>query len=123
MKEIIMFQSLSSTPVHATPAAEMNRYPGTSVAVWRSTTQPSSAGPVHTIDREHVVVVVEGTLTANVDEETLVASAGDAIVLPAGAVRQLRNDGPVAVVTITAAIPGSQARVGDGDPVTVPWSA
>lgn len=118
-----MHITLNSTPAHTTPAAEMRRYPGSAVAVWRSTTAPGTAGPVHRIDREQVLVVIEGTLSATVDHTEVNAAPGDAVVLPAGAVRQLRNDGPVPVITITCAIPGSQATVGDGDPVTVPWSA
>lgn len=118
-----MLTSLDSTTVHSTPAAEMRRYPGTAVAVWRSTLPPVSAGPVHTIDIEQVVVVVEGTLSATVEGTTVAAGPGDAVLLPASAVRQLRNDGPGPVVTITSALPGSRARVGDGDPVPVPWSA
>ena len=118
-----MLATLHSTPSHTTPAAEMRRYPGSAIAVWHTTTAPDTAGPVHRIDREQVLVVVEGTLSVTVDDTTVNAQPGDAVVLPAGAVRQLRNDGPVPVVTITSAIPGSQATVGDGDAITVPWSA
>lgn len=118
-----MLASLTSTQVHTTPAAEMRRYSGTSVAVWRTTTRPGTAGPLHVIDREQVVVVVEGTLSVTLDGVTAVARPGDAVVLPAGALRQLRNEGTEPVVTITSALPGSQARVGDGAPVSVPWSA
>jgi mannose-6-phosphate isomerase-like protein (cupin superfamily) len=114
---------LHSTPIHATAAAEMRRYPGSAIAVWRTTTAPDTAGPVHRIDREQVVVVVEGSLSVTIDDTTVEARPGDAVVLPAGAARQLRNDGSIPVVTITSALPGSQATVGDGDAVTVPWSA
>lgn len=114
---------LRSTPAHTTPAAEMRRYPGSAVAVWRTTTAPGTAGPVHRIDREQIVVVVDGTLSVTIADAAFEAGAGDAVLLAAGAVRQLRNDGSVPVVTITSAVPGSLATVGDGDAVTVPWSA
>lgn len=118
-----MIATLDSTPIHATPAAEMRRYPGSAIAVWRTTTAPSTAGPLHRIDREQVVVIVEGTLSVTVDDATFEAQPGDAVVLPAGATRQLRNDGSVPAITVTSAIPGSHATVGDGDTVAVPWSA
>lgn len=118
-----MLSTLSSAQVHSTPNAEMRRYPGETVAMWRTTTQPGAAGPVHEIDREQVVLVVDGELSATIDGERIVAGPGDAVVLPAGAVRQLRNDGVVPTVTITSAIPGSHARVAGGEPITVPWSA
>lgn len=118
-----MHTPLNSTAVHTTPTAEMCRYPGSAVAVWRSTTAPGTAGPVHRIDREQVVVVVEGTLSVTIADATVEAGPGDAVLLPAGAVRQLRNDGSVPVVTISSAVPASLATVGDGDAVIVPWSA
>ena len=95
----------------------------TAVAVWRSTTAPGTAGPVHRIDREQVLVVIEGTLSVTIGDATAEAGPGDAVLLAAGVVRQLRNDGSVPVVTITSAIPGSLATVGDGEAVIVPWSA
>lgn len=118
-----MLTTISCTQLHSTPSAEMRRYPGADVAVWRTTTQPGSAGPVHEIDREQIVVVVEGTLSVTIDGTTVVAEPGDAVLLPAGAVRQLRNDGNDHVVTLTCAVPGGRARVGAAEPVSVPWSA
>lgn len=117
-----MLNPLSSTTLHATPNAEMRRYAGASVAVWRTTLPPGGAGPVHTIDREQIVVVLDGELSATVGETTLSAHPGDAVVLPAGVVRQVRNDGATPAVTLTSALPGSRAQVGDATPVDVPWS-
>lgn len=118
-----MITTPAQTPVHTTPTAEMRRSPGSTVAVWRTSSRPGSAGPVHRIDREQVVVVVEGELSATIDGVAQVASAGDAVVLPAGSLRGLRNAGRSTLVTLTAAVPGSAARIDDGDPVVVPWSA
>jgi quercetin dioxygenase-like cupin family protein len=118
-----MLTALHATSVHDTPNARMRRYPGDSVSVWRTTLQPGAAGPVHTIDREQVLVVLGGELTATIDGRVFRAAIGDAVVLPASAVRQLRNDGTDELVTLTAALPGSLARMGDGAAVTVPWSA
>jgi ethanolamine utilization protein EutQ (cupin superfamily) len=82
---------------------------------------PGTRGPVHVIDTDHVVVVVDGLLNAVVDGTTVVATAGDCVLLPHGAERQL-TAGPSGVVTLTAAQPGSTARAGAGDPVRVPWA-
>lgn len=117
-----MFVPLAATTLHATPNAEMRRYAGADVAVWRTDLPPSAAGPVHTIDREQVVVVIDGELTAVVAGETLVVRPGDAVVLAGGVVRQLRNEGVDRVVTLTSALPGALARVADGEPVSVPWA-
>ncbi|MFC5176245.1 hypothetical protein [Nocardioides taihuensis] len=110
-----------------TPAASMRTYASPSagstvdVSVWRTEMQPDTSGPVHVIDTDHVVVVVDGLLKAVVDGTAVEAGAGDCVLLPHGAARQL-TAGPSGVTTLTAARPGSTARAGDADPVPVPWA-
>jgi len=124
MSDTLTFlETFPDTAVHSTPNAEMRRYRGDTVAVWRTTMQPGSAGPVHTVDREQVIVVLSGELTATVRDQTVLAGPGDALLLPAGVVRQLRNEGSGPTVTLTSAVPGGRAQVGDNDAVIVPWSA
>lgn len=114
--------------VTATAAATMRTFasPTTDapvpLAVWRTEMAPGSVGPVHRVDRDQVVVVVAGRLTADVDGEPTSVSAGDALLLPTGARRQLSASGSAALVTITASLPGASAVVGNGDPVPVPWA-
>lgn len=110
-----------------TPAASMRTYASPSadsvadVSVWRTEMAPGTSGPVHVIDTDHVVVVLEGVLTAEVAGTTVEAHAGDCVVLPHGAERRLIA-GPSGLVTLTAAQPGSTARAGDAEPVRVPWA-
>jgi quercetin dioxygenase-like cupin family protein len=110
-----------------TPAAAMRTYASPSadgtadVSVWRTEMQPDASGPVHVIDTDHVVVVLDGLLKAAVDGTVVEAGAGDGVLLPRGAARQL-TAGPSGVITLTAARPGSTARAGDADPVPVPWA-
>jgi quercetin dioxygenase-like cupin family protein len=110
-----------------TPAASMRTYASPSadctadVSVWRTEMQPDSAGPVHVIDTDHVVVVIDGLLRAVVGGVKIVASAGDCVILPRGEERQLAA-GPSGLTTLTAAQPGSTARAGDADPVRLPWA-
>ncbi|QNN51487.1 cupin domain-containing protein [Nocardioides mesophilus] len=120
---------LADTRAVATPAATMRTYaapstaPGLPLAVWRTELPAGSAGPLHRIDVDHVVVVVQGTLVAEVDGVRSELPAGDGIVLPAGRPRRLAAGPGADVVTLTSALPGSQAQVGDGDPVAVPWAS
>lgn len=117
-----MFTTLDDTAVHATPNATMRRYPGTGVALWRTEMAPSASGPCHRIDTDQVVVVVEGGLDVHLAGEVRPLGPGDAVLLPAGQDRQLVAGGDGAV-TLSAALPGGVAQVGDGDPVVVPWAA
>jgi quercetin dioxygenase-like cupin family protein len=117
-----MITTIHDAVVHATPNAVMRRYPATTVAVWRTEMAPGARGPLHAVDHEQLVTVLEGTLEAVVDGEARTASPGDAVTIPEGVPRQLANAGGSALVTLTAALPGSAAQVAGGDPVQVPWA-
>jgi quercetin dioxygenase-like cupin family protein len=84
---------------------------------------PGAAGPRHVVDREQVVVVLDGHLQVLVGADLHLLAPGDAVALPASAVRQLAKPHDAPLVTMTAATPGGTARVGDADPVPVPWAA
>lgn len=111
-----------------TPAATMRTYtsPTTEVpsplALWRTEMAAGTAGPVHTVDVDHVVVVLEGSLLAEVDGEQHVVAPGDALTLPAGSSRRLASGEDEPLVTLTAAQPGSAAQVAASEPVPIPWA-
>ncbi len=108
---------------HTTPNATMRRYPGAEVALWRTEMAPGAAGPVHAVQCEHTIAVAEGVLEATIEGRVQVIEADGAITIPAGAVRRLGNPGSGPLVTYTASLPGSLARVGDAEPVVVPWAS
>lgn len=118
-----MFTTLAESSTHETPNAVMRRYPGNTVAVWRTEMAPGAAGPQHVADLEQVVVVLEGCLDVMIGGQVTTLDPGDAVVLAAGVARRLSNPHGTPVVTLTAATPGGKARVGDGNPVPVPWAA
>lgn len=110
-----------------TPAATMRTYASpsgpapASVAVWRTELGPDAAGPRHTVSEDQVLVVVQGDLRAVVGDGEHALGVNDAVVLPADVERQV-TAGPSGAVTLVASLPGATARVGDGDPVPVPWA-
>lgn len=116
-----MITRLDEATVHVTPNATMRRYADTEVAVWRTEMGPSASGPRHRLDTDTVVVLVDGRLEVHLDDEVESLAPGDAVLLPSGSMRQLvaAEDG---AVTLSAALPGGVARVGEGEPVVVPWS-
>jgi quercetin dioxygenase-like cupin family protein len=118
-----MLTTLESTQLHETPNATMRRYRAGGLAIWRTEMAVSAAGPEHVVDVEQALVVIAGRLAATVDGVDYELGAGDALDVPAGAVRRVRNDGNETVVTLWSSLPGAHARVGDGDPVVIPWSA
>ena len=118
---------LLETRVAETPAATMRTYAspstpaGADIAVWRTEMPAGATGPLHAIDTDQVVVVLEGDLSAEVDGRSCQVPVGDSLVLPARSQRRL-TAGATGLVTLTASTPGARARVGDADPVVVPWA-
>ena len=116
-----MFTAFHDAQVHVTPNATMRRYPGTEVAVWRTEMAAEARGPRHRIDVDQVIVVLEGELEVHLDGESRPLGNGGSVLLPGGRERQLVAAGAGAVL-LCASVPGGVARVGDGDPVEVPWA-
>ena len=118
---------LADTRPVVTPAATMRTYASPSgpaaapLAVWRTEMAGDAAGPVHTVSEDQVLVVVEGRIEVLIGDDELVLGPGDAVVLPAGAARRL-TAGAEGAVALVASLAGATARMGDGDPVPVPWA-
>jgi quercetin dioxygenase-like cupin family protein len=124
-----MSTDLSEPRTVSTPAATMRTYaspttePAADVAVWRTELPAGTAGPLHAVDRDHVVVVVEGTVEVLLGQEHRTVPTGASVTLPAGAPRRIAASAEGPAVTVTAARPGSMATVGGGEPVAVPWAS
>ncbi len=64
-----------------------------SFAVRRFTLDPGAEVPTHTNEVEHEQYVLEGEYTVGIEGEEYEVSAGDALLIPAGAEHWYRNDG------------------------------
>ena len=65
-----------------------------------------------------------GSLTILADGAESRALAGDAVIIPAGATRQIRNQGEIAAVAIVCMTAGGRATLPDGaDRGPLPWAA
>jgi quercetin dioxygenase-like cupin family protein len=111
--------------VHDTPNAAMTTLAsptlgGAAQSVWWVRMRPDQVGPEHVMDREQVWTVVAGAVTV---EPFGALAEGDAIVLPAGAVRQVRP-GPDGVSALVTGPGDSRAVLPDGTDRGVPdWIA
>ena len=92
-----------------------------SVAVWRTEMPADAAGPVHVVSVDQVVVLTAGELIVDLEGLRVTLVPDDSIVLSAGVRRQV-HAGPAGAIAVVASLPGSTARVGDGEPVPVPWA-
>lgn len=90
--------------------------------LWRVDMRAGQQGPVHVMDSEQVWAVLAGGASVEVDGQAVTLEAGDTIVLPTGACRQVAasDSGLVAVV---AGAPRARASLADGtDRGVPPWT-
>ena len=89
---------------------------------WRVRMSAGAEGPMHAVDREQVWMPVRGSFAVTVDGETATVGPGQAAVLPAGVLRQIRTtDEPVEALVCMPV--GGQATVpGSADPHRLPWA-
>jgi quercetin dioxygenase-like cupin family protein len=94
----------------------------TELSTWRVTMQADAKGPVHIIDREQVWMPLSGSLAFTVNDETTVVSDGQAVILPAGEVRQVTVvDGPAEAI-VCMPIGGYASAPGSDDRHPLPWA-
>lgn len=86
--------------------------------------QPGAEGPVHTIDREQLWMQTAGTVTVTADGRVETVTAGQAVILPAGCVRQFRTSGEQAAEALVAMPAGGRASTPDDRTTThrLPWA-
>lgn len=91
------------------------------LSCWRVDLPPGNSSGAHTVDKEQLVIVHDGTLTALIGPERLVAGPGDALVLPVDTTVEMRNDSPHATSATVLATVGFKATAG-GRTFAPPWS-
>jgi mannose-6-phosphate isomerase-like protein (cupin superfamily) len=91
-------------------------------SVWRVELDPDVPGTPHSLTREEVFVVLDGTAAVRIGDERGTAIAGDAIVVPAGIEFELSNGGTHALRLLCCLPVGGQADLGDGTTFTPPWA-
>jgi quercetin dioxygenase-like cupin family protein len=93
------------------------------LSAWRLRGEPGAVSPVHRLTSDEVFVVLHGSVAFTIGEDTITASAGDAVAVGPGVDFHLanRSDEPFEAVACMAA--GGQAQLGDGAPFTPPWAA
>ncbi|MFJ4653245.1 cupin domain-containing protein [Nocardia sp. NPDC088792] len=95
---------------------------GAGSALWRVDVGANIAGPLHVFDVEQVWVFVEGGATIELGGETVSVTAGDTVVMPAGAPRKVAGDPILGFSAIVTAPAGAKAGVpGGAAGATPPW--
>ena len=111
----------------STPNAELSSFAtpslgSTELSSWKISMKPGAEGPVHAIDREQIWLPLTGSLAFTVDNATTVVTAGQAAILPAYEVRQVRVvDGPVEAM-VCMPVGGYATVPGSTDRHPLPWA-
>ncbi|MGV9851859.1 cupin domain-containing protein [Streptomyces sp. NPDC003442] len=92
------------------------------VSTWRVRLDAEMATPVHIIDREQVWMAVSGEFEVVANGETEQVKAGQAVILPAGAVRRLKAVGSPAEAFVAMGVGGKAMVPGSEDKIPLPWA-
>ncbi|MFI5959249.1 cupin domain-containing protein [Cryptosporangium sp. NPDC051539] len=92
------------------------------LCTWRLDVPAGTAGVPHRPSREEVLVVLGGAALVTIDGEAKTATAGDVVLVPAGASFQVdvTGDGPLRAWVTTSV--GLVAELPDGSTLTPPWA-
>ena len=91
-------------------------------AVWKVEILPGTPATPHSLTREEVFVVLEGTAVVRLGGVVEEAGAGDAIVVPAGVDFEIENGAEDPLRLVCCFPVGGQACMVDGSPFTPPWA-
>ena len=123
-----LLSRLAEAKTVQTPAATMRTLvspsagPDLPFATWWTELPELTAGPVHVVDGDQLLIVTQGAVEVQLDDEAVTLGPGDALKLPGGRSRVIRaNSGPAQTLTIGQ--PNALATLGAGEPVLVPWTA
>jgi quercetin dioxygenase-like cupin family protein len=94
----------------------------TDTAVWKVEILPRTPATPHSLTREEVFVVLQGTASVRLAGDEEIATVGDAIVVPADVELELANAGDDPLLLICCLPVGGQGRLADGITFTPPWA-
>ena len=92
------------------------------IASWRVELDPGVALLAHTHDHEEVLHILRGPVLAHVDGRAIRLQAGDALIIPAGALHQVSNDAGMVAEGLAVVPAGTRFILEDGtDNGVPPW--
>jgi mannose-6-phosphate isomerase-like protein (cupin superfamily) len=90
--------------------------------VWKVEILPGTPATPHSLTREEVFVVLEGTASVRIAGRADEAVPGDAIVVPAGVDFEIENAAADPLRLMCCFPVGGQACLADGSTFTPPWA-
>jgi mannose-6-phosphate isomerase-like protein (cupin superfamily) len=115
-------------PTHELPGARFTALVtpssagATDTSVWLVELDPSESPAPHSLTREEVFVVLEGTAAVRIGEERTTAGPSSAILVPAEVPFEIAPAGADLVRLLCCLPVGGRARLDDGTLLTPPWA-
>ena len=94
----------------------------TDSSVWQVEIAVGAPATPHSLTREEVFVVLDGTASVRLGAERSTAERGDAIVVPADVDFELSNGGQTPLRLLCCLPVGGMARLADGTTFAPPWA-
>ncbi|MFE9659082.1 cupin domain-containing protein [Streptomyces sp. NPDC005955] len=95
---------------------------GSELSTWRVALDADASTPVHAIDREQVWMPLSGRFEVEAEGGVERAGVGQALVLPAGAVRKVTAVGGAAEALVAMVAGGRAVVPGRDDGIPLPWA-
>lgn len=95
----------------------------TELCTWRLEIEPNAKSEAHWLNHEEVFVLLDGTITVSVADDSIELHAGDALSVPAKSLLQLSSSGDRTAHALVCLPAGTHATMADGREVgTPPWA-
>ncbi|MEV6835069.1 cupin domain-containing protein [Streptomyces sp. NPDC051133] len=92
------------------------------LCAWRGEIPPGTKAPAHTVSREEIFHLLVGDLLITLDGRTERVSAGDTLIIHAGATLSLENPSDHTAISWVTTSVGLTAELADGTVITPPWA-
>ncbi|MFC9326035.1 cupin domain-containing protein [Kitasatospora sp. NPDC057015] len=121
------FVPAAAATVHEIHGARFTSYASTAsgsteLCAWRLEVPAGSEGVAHTVDREEILLLLDGSLLIALDGEERTLLPGDTAIAPAGGTLRVDNPGrQPARAWVTTSV-GLTATLPDGSVINPPWA-
>lgn len=92
------------------------------LCAWRLDVPAGTPGTEHTVSREEIVHLLEGSPAAVLNGERSELVPGDTVIVPAGSKFCIDNPGDQPAVAWVTTSVGLKATLADGSVITPPWA-
>ncbi|MBK3574101.1 cupin domain-containing protein [Streptomyces sp. MBT65] len=92
------------------------------LCAWRGEIPAGTKAPLHTVNHEEILHILDGELVITLDGRTERVAAGDTLIINPGATFGAENPTDRTVITWVTTSIGLEAELADGSRIVPPWA-